>query len=132
MGTTPSRQQLAQRIQQQLLREIDYSIATDRLLADSLYARDVLLVCDAVPGELGTLAALFRQAPPVVPTRATDEPGHAPQATEWGRDTSGFGITQPQPMAQPHAARRASDSDSEPAPLQQPQRRRHRHRPPAP
>jgi hypothetical protein len=83
----------------------------------------VLLVCEAVPGgELGALAALFREASAGLPGQS-GSPGHAPQANEWGRDTSGFGVTQPPSMAAPvtnpatmgNASRRASDS--EPAPL---------------
>ena len=49
-------------------------------------------------------------------------PGHAAQANDWGRDTSGFGMTQPPSLAGPmprtaslhQASRRAGDS--EPAP----------------
>lgn len=119
VGTTLSRLQLAQRIHRLLAKEIEHAIEVERLLADPRYARDVLLVCEAVPGgELGALAALFREAsaglqgPP-------GSPGHAPQANDWGRDTSGFGMTQPPsvsaPVAMPHTSRRASDS--EPAPL---------------
>lgn len=59
----PMRAQLAQRIQRELLREIDHDIQVDRLLDDGRYARDVLLVCDALTGgDLPTLAALFREA----------------------------------------------------------------------
>ncbi|MES2715929.1 MAG: hypothetical protein V4795_09195 [Pseudomonadota bacterium] len=115
MGTSLSRLQLAQRIHQLLLREIDHAIEVERLLADARYARDVLLVCEAVPGgELVPLAALFREASRPVAGQP-DEPGHAPQPNDWGRDTSGFGVTQPPPMPSPGGSRRASDS--EPAPL---------------
>ncbi len=118
--------QLAQRIHQLLLREIDHAIEVERLLADPRYARDVLLVCEAVPGgELVPLAALFREASR--PTAGQpDEPGHAPQPNDWSRDTSGFGVSQPPPMpntvpgAMPGGSRRASDS--EPMPLAEPRR----------
>ena len=61
MGTSLSRLQLAQRIHLLLLREIDHAIEVERLLADPRYARDVLLVCEAVPGgELQPLVRLFR------------------------------------------------------------------------
>jgi hypothetical protein len=120
LGTTLSRKQLAQRIHKLLVKEIEHAIEVERLLADPRYARDVLLVCEAVPGvELGALAALFREASAGRPA----SPGHAPQVNDWGRDTSGFGVTQP-PSMMPHltrptplqtASRRASDS--EPAPL---------------
>jgi hypothetical protein len=110
-----SRLQLAQRIHQLLLREIDHAIEVERLLTDPRYARDVLLVCDAVPGgELQPLVSLFREASHPV-SGQPDEPGHAPQPNDWSRDTSGFGVTQPPPMASPGGSRRASDS--EPAPL---------------
>jgi hypothetical protein len=71
-------------------------------------------------GELGALAALFREASAGLPGQP-GAPGHAPQANDWGRDTSGFGVTQPPSMApgasarMHHASRRSSDS--EPAPL---------------
>ena len=120
MATSLSRLQLAQHIHILLLREIDHAIEVERLLADPRYARDVLLVCDAVPGgELQPLARLFRDAslPQAGPP---DAPGHAPQANDWGRDTSGFGVTQPPPMPAPGGTRRASDSA--PVPLERPRR----------
>ncbi len=120
MGTSLSRLQLAQRIHQLLLREIDHAIEVDRLLLDPRYARDVLLVCEAVPGgELVPLAALFREASRPVAGRHQN-PGHAPQSNDWGRDTSGFGVTQPPPLPPAGGSRRASDS--EPAPLDTPRR----------
>lgn len=120
MGTTLSRLQLAQRIHQLLLREIDHAIEVERLLADPRYARDVLLVCEAVPGgELVPIAALFREASAPAAGHA-GEPGHAPQANDWGRDTSGFGVTQPPPLPGTGGSRRASDS--EPTPLDAPRR----------
>ena len=99
------RLQLARRIYQVLVREIDHAIEVERLLTDDRYARDVLLVCDALPGsEAPPLATQFRAMPPPaagmaahpVPTRA---PGHARQPTDWSRDTSGFGVTRPPPVA---------------------------------
>ena len=117
-----SRMQLAQRIHQMLLREIDHAIEVERLLADPRYARDVLLVCESVPGgELVPLAALFREASRPTAGQAQG-PGLAPQANDWSRDTSGFGVTQPPPMPNtiPGGSRRASDSES--APLAEPRR----------
>jgi hypothetical protein len=111
--------QLAQRIHQLLEKEIEHTIEPERLLADPRYARDVLLVCEAVPGvELRALAGLFREASASEPR----SPGHAPQANDWSRDTSGFGVTQPPPLAYAMsrpatmniASRRASDSDQAP------------------
>ena len=121
MGTSLSRLQLAQRIHQLLLRDIDHTIEVDRLLSDARYARDVLLVCEAVPGgELVPLAALFREASRPPAGRHPAPGGHAPQNNDWGRDTSGFGITQPPPLPAAGGSRRASDS--EPAPLETPRR----------
>ncbi len=104
MAPTMNRLQLARRIHQLLMREIGHEIELERLLADPRYARDVLLVCDAVPGgELAPLADLFREATPL-PAGAARSPGHAPQPNEWARDTSGFGVTQPPTVAKPPAA----------------------------
>jgi hypothetical protein len=116
--TSMSRLQLAKRIHQMLLREIDHAIEVERLLADPRYARDVLLVCEAVPGgELAPLAALFREASRPAPGQA-GAPGHAPQANEWGRDTSGFGVTQAPPVPTRTGTRRAGDADKPAAPEQ--------------
>jgi len=117
MATTMSRLQIAERIHQLLLREIGFAIEIDRLLADARYARDVLLVCDATPGgELIPLASLFREASRRRPAGLAGAPGHAQQPTEWSRDTSGFGVTQPPPAAgtAAPAAKRAGDPAGEP------------------
>ncbi len=56
-------QKIAVRIDALLLREIDQGIDTARMVADSRYARDVLLVCDAMRGtEAPGLAGHFRRA----------------------------------------------------------------------
>jgi hypothetical protein len=105
MAKPMSRLQIAQRIHQVLLREIGHAIEPERLLAEPRYARDVLLVCDALPGsELATLATRFRlsQAPAASPAPAAmpaaAAPGHTRQPTDWSRDTSGFGVTHPPPV----------------------------------
>ncbi len=55
--------QLAQRIDAQLQRSLGEGIDAQRMLDSALYARDVLLVCDAMPGtELQSLASLYRAA----------------------------------------------------------------------
>ncbi len=114
-AATMSRQQIARRIHQLLLREIGHEIQIERLLFEPRYARDVLLVCDACPGgELVPLAALFRQADTALPHPAP-VPGHARQPTEWARDTSGFGVSQPTPMALPRQASPAASSSPAPA-----------------
>ncbi|MBC7728563.1 MAG: hypothetical protein H7242_13300 [Microbacteriaceae bacterium] len=109
------RLQLAQRVYQVLVREIDHAIEVERLLTDARYARDVLLVCDALVGsEAPSLAAQFRMMPLPMPAAAAagigargqaSAPGHAQQATEWARDTSGFGVTQPPQVAPVAGAR---------------------------
>jgi hypothetical protein len=120
-----SRLQIAQRLFQLLLLELDHSIELERLLGDPRYARDVLLVCDACTGsELQAQAAMFRASAPPVGRRAGDtpaaglsartvrptppqpagrgpaprqlgSPGRALQANAWSRDTSGFGVSRP-------------------------------------
>jgi len=104
VALTMNRLQLARRIHQLLVREIGHEIEVERLLAEPRYARDVLLVCDAVPGgELAPLADLFREATQLA-QGAGRAPGHAPQPNEWARDTSGFGVTQPPHVAKPGTA----------------------------
>ena len=57
------RLQLATRIHYALLRELGHGIEIGRLLKHPLYARDVLLVCDACAGnDLQRLAKAFRGA----------------------------------------------------------------------
>lgn len=63
---TPSanrRLQIATRIHYALLRELGFGVDLGRLLKQPLYARDVLLVCDACAGnDLPRLARAFRGA----------------------------------------------------------------------
>ena len=60
---TNRRLQLATRIHYALLREVGQGIDVGRLLKHPLYARDVLLVCDACTGhDLRRLATAFRGA----------------------------------------------------------------------
>jgi len=54
---------IAGRINAQLVRELGQGIDPARMLTEPLYARDVLLVCEALPGtELAELGSTFRQA----------------------------------------------------------------------
>ena len=54
---------IAARINALLVIEMGQGIDPARMLTEPLYARDVLLVCEALPGtELATLAPQFRQA----------------------------------------------------------------------
>ena len=96
--------QIAQRIHQVLLREIGHAIEVERLLTDAHYARDVLLVCDAMAGsEARPLATQFRQLPMPAAAGAgatgpTSAPGHVQRPTDGSRHSSGFGVTQPPPV----------------------------------
>ena len=81
--STNRRLQLATRIHFALLREIGFGIDVGRLLKHVLYARDVLLVCDACEGhDLRRLAIAFRAA-------STPAPGH-----DSAIDATGFGASQ--------------------------------------
>lgn len=61
--TDAQRQRIAQRIHTVLLQELDQGIDVKRMLAQPLYARDVLLVCDAMNDtELPQLAGQYRAA----------------------------------------------------------------------
>jgi hypothetical protein len=73
---------LAQRIDTQLTLALGQGIDAPRMLADALYARDVLLVCAAL-GEEGELAALARRF-----RSAAHAPNDEPEAP--ARPTSGF------------------------------------------
>ena len=54
---------IAERMDALLLPELGQGVDSLRMVAEPLYARDVLLVCDAMPGtELATLARQFRVA----------------------------------------------------------------------
>jgi hypothetical protein len=81
--STNRRLQLATRIHYALLREIGQGIDVGSLLKHPLYARDVLLVCDACTGhDLRRLAIAFR---------AASTPG---ASASGGSDSSGFGTSQ--------------------------------------
>ncbi|HET7524453.1 MAG TPA: hypothetical protein VFK10_00790 [Burkholderiaceae bacterium] len=81
--STNRRLQLATRIHYALLREIGFGIDVGRLLKHPLYARDVLLICDACEGhDLRRLAIAFRAASVLDP------------ATGGASNPSGFGASQ--------------------------------------
>ena len=126
MAKPDHRLQLARRIHQVLVQQIDHEIEVERLLVDPRYARDVLLVCDALAGtEAPPLATQFRQLPTPVAAAAgvigpAGAPGHARQPHGWSRDTSGFGVTHPPPMAAPPGPPRPADE----LPQDQTERRR--------
>jgi hypothetical protein len=105
---------IAERMNALLLHELGQGVDGLRMVAEPLYARDVLLVCDAMPGtELATLAQQYRVAATepaqasAAPARAaagaprTQQAGPGPDsrgATRSGPDTgarnsSGFGAS---------------------------------------
>jgi len=60
---------VADRMNTLLVQELQHSVDCERMLADPLYARDVLLVCDAFRGaDLASLAQHFRVAAAEEPT----------------------------------------------------------------
>jgi hypothetical protein len=86
----------AHRIDFLLLKILGQGISVERLLHDRLYARDVLLVCEALKDpELAELLRLFRSPSPDRPAVTQPPPGRAPRAFQWSADTSGFGVSQP-------------------------------------
>lgn len=83
------RLQIANRIHLALMRELGQGIDLKQMLRSALYARDVLLVCQAYPGS--DLQALGRQF-----GRATDEAERqAARPSSRARDSSGFGVSKP-------------------------------------
>jgi hypothetical protein len=89
---------LAERIDLGLRRHLGEGIDTRRALRDERYARDLLLVCDAMAGTpLPLLARQFRAAGEHM--AAERRAGHhAGPPQPWAADTSGFGVSKP-PMA---------------------------------
>jgi hypothetical protein len=86
-----SRAVTAARIDQMLRRELGHGIEAERLLADERYARDVLLVCDALRGtEAPGLARRFRSERPR-PAPASV----APSGWSFDSAASGYGAALP-------------------------------------
>ncbi len=84
------RLQLANRIHLGLMRELGQGIDVKQMLGSTLYARDVLLVCQAYPGtELQRLGEQFRQATAELIARRAARP------SGWPRHSSGFGLSKP-------------------------------------
>ncbi len=80
---------IAERINTQLVRGLARGIDPQRMLAESLYARDVLLVCDAHHGsDLASLAQHFRLA-------AAEPPQDSRHPSTWGAESTGFGASRP-------------------------------------
>jgi hypothetical protein len=80
---------IANRISLLLLKSLGESIDVKRMLAEPLYARDVLLVCEAAPGsDLDSLAQHFRLAS-AEPVDAHGQP------SGFGSESTGFGLSRP-------------------------------------
>ena len=93
-----TRLSLAIRIHFALLRHYGEDVPVSTLIADEAEAREALWVCEASGlADLMQLAKAFRAMPKSMPAAAAR--GAAPQELAWGHDTSGFGITQPPPVA---------------------------------
>ncbi len=83
------RLQLANRIHQELMRELGQGIDLKQMLHSALYARDVLLVCRAYPGsELQRLGLQFVLA-------SAEAERQALRPSGWRRDSSGFALSMP-------------------------------------
>ena len=95
---------ITNRINLLLLREIGHGVEVRRMFGDPLYARDVLLVCEAFPGtDLASMAQHFR----VALAEWQDEQA---RGSSFGSDSSGFGLSRPSRgfdagIAPPHHAR---------------------------
>jgi hypothetical protein len=84
------RLQLVNRIHLGLMRELGQGIDVKQMLGSALYARDVLLVCQAYPGtELQRLGEQFREATAEHITRRAAGP------SGWPRSGAGFGLSKP-------------------------------------
>lgn len=104
---------IAQRIDLHLRRQLGEAVDVRRALADERYVGDLLLVCDAMKGtELPLLARQFRAAGELYEAervRLLRAGRHAGPPQDWAADTSGFGVSQPPPIAQP------ATSDAQPS-----------------
>jgi hypothetical protein len=84
------RLQIANRIHLGLMRDLGQGIDVKQMMHSALYARDVLLVCQADPAsELQRLGEQFRQATADASARAAE------QATRQRRDSSSFALSEP-------------------------------------
>jgi hypothetical protein len=75
---------IAERIDTLMRTELGIAVDAQRMLGEALYARDVLLVCDARrDSDLAVLSQHFRVA-------ANERDGAGTQPSTWGQDSSGF------------------------------------------
>jgi len=76
--------QVAELMHDALRRELGQGIDSLRMVAEPLYARDVLLVCDALPGtELAGLARQYREAAAEAPAPQAAAPPAPTPAPRW-------------------------------------------------
>ena len=87
---------IASRIDLQLRRHLDQGVDVYRAVSDARYARDMLLVCDAMQGTpLPLLARQFRQAGAHMARDAKLRGRDAGPPQDWSANTSGFGVSEP-------------------------------------
>ena len=85
---------IANRIDLGLRRQLGEGVDAQRTLTDERYARDVLLVCDALKGtDLPVLARQFRTAGEHMAVDRSVGGHEAGPAQDWAMDTSGFGVS---------------------------------------
>ncbi len=86
---------IASRIDLQLRRHLDQGVDVYRALSDARYARDMLLVCDAMRCTgLPLLAHQFRQAGALMVRDAKISGRDVGPPQDWSANTSGFGVSQ--------------------------------------
>jgi hypothetical protein len=91
---TNTRLRIATRIHFGLLRHLGEGIDVGTMLKSEPQAREVLWVCDALGDpELAALAMQYRRCRELEAQMGTPG-GHVVLDTAWGRDTSGFGLSQ--------------------------------------
>ena len=91
---------IANRIDLQLRRELGQGVDPCRALSEARYARDMLLVCDALVGtDLPLLARQFRVAGQRMALEARRPGRDAGPPQGWAANTSGFGASQPPRVA---------------------------------
>ena len=98
---------IASRIDLQLRRHLDQGVDVYRALSDARYARDMLLVCDAMKDtDLPLLARQFRKAGVHMDRDAKLSGRDVGPPQGWAADTSGFGVSQPLSLPDTRAAKK--------------------------
>jgi hypothetical protein len=86
---------IGNRINVELTRRLGQGVDVARLIDDAVYARDVLLVCDAHPGsDLDSLARHFR----IAIAEPVDDLGLPSVLSDFGAEASGFDPSRPMPI----------------------------------